>query len=244
MVQEIAAGHWIGDIVEVLLEQLKVQCAHTPGDPSALDGDMTIEAIPSWYGGTTFRSKLEAHWAATLDTIGVAWTYEPEAITLPSGATYIPDFWLPDIGTWLEVKGPGVPRVEKAVELAGARACRCEGRCSCEWPGGELVLIGHKPAPLAIRDPDRYLADYWERRRHDNAIKRFPGQLSWSAADGRRVWFSRCIHCGRGEWTPPRHHFCRACGRQFDNTPVYDSGAAELKLVNSDALPCPTKAAA
>ncbi len=57
-----------------------------------------IDAIPTIYAGTNFRSRLEADWARTLDGLGIVWKYEPELITLPSGAQYLPDFWLPEIG--------------------------------------------------------------------------------------------------------------------------------------------------
>ena len=81
----------------------------------------SIEAKPATYHGVVFRSTLEANWAATLDQFGIVWEYEPEVFTLPSGTTYIPDFRLPELGTWLEVKGPTVPRIEKAVELGRDR---------------------------------------------------------------------------------------------------------------------------
>lgn len=81
---------------------------------------MKIKAVPQTYAGVQFRSTLEADWAATLDRLAVSWSYEPEAIELPSGALYRPDFWLPALGCWLEVKGPGVPGIEKAEELAAA----------------------------------------------------------------------------------------------------------------------------
>ncbi|MFF0001673.1 PDDEXK family nuclease [Streptomyces avermitilis] len=80
-----------------------------------------IEAVSTVYSGTTFRSRLEADWTRTLDTQSILWQYEPEQFTLPLGAHYLPDFWLPEIGTWLEVKGPPTPRKENAVATAGAR---------------------------------------------------------------------------------------------------------------------------
>ncbi|WP_411139189.1 hypothetical protein [Streptomyces sp. C10] len=57
-----------------------------------------IEAVPTEYGGATFRSRLEADWAQTLNGARIKWRYEPETITLPSGGVYIPDSWLPEIG--------------------------------------------------------------------------------------------------------------------------------------------------
>jgi len=46
-------------------------------------------AIPTRYGGTQFRSRLEARWAAFFDLLGWSWEYEP--IDLEG---YIPDFVL------------------------------------------------------------------------------------------------------------------------------------------------------
>lgn len=43
--------------------------------------------IPTRYAGVTFRSRLEARWAAMFDLLGWRWAYEPEDL-----AGYIPDF--------------------------------------------------------------------------------------------------------------------------------------------------------
>ena len=122
------------DLETAKLRRERLQSGKSP----ALGGDTTVEAQPTVYRGTAFRSALEASWAATLDSLGITWEYEPETITLPSGTRYIPDFRLPDIGTWLEVKGVGVPRVEKAFEFAESLTCDCPRvrgirRCSCRW---------------------------------------------------------------------------------------------------------------
>lgn len=98
-----------------------------------------VRAIPTTHAGVRFRSRLEAEWALNLDALGIAWCYEPDGLALPSGAHYAPDFWLPDARTWLEVKGPGVPGAEKAVELARAT----EGG---DWRHPDaLVVLGYAP---------------------------------------------------------------------------------------------------
>ncbi|MDW4913729.1 hypothetical protein [Streptomyces californicus] len=70
---------------------------------------MTIKPIETRYAGHRFRSRLEARWAVFFDTLDIAWQYEPEGFVLPvAGAEpqpYLPDFLLPDCGTWIEVKG-------------------------------------------------------------------------------------------------------------------------------------------
>lgn len=52
-----------------------------------------IKALPSWYKGIQFRSRLEARWAYYFDLLGLPWVYEPEAYSLPSG-NYLPDFFI------------------------------------------------------------------------------------------------------------------------------------------------------
>lgn len=50
------------------------------------------------------RSLSEALMAHTLDLLGVEWEYEPERFDLGWGL-YTPDFYLPEFGHWVEVKG-------------------------------------------------------------------------------------------------------------------------------------------
>jgi hypothetical protein len=80
-----------------------------------------VKSIPTEYAGHTFRSRLEARWAAFFDYANIQWSYEPEGYELPSGR-YLPDFWLPEIegGCWFEVKGQSPTRHESdlAFELA------------------------------------------------------------------------------------------------------------------------------
>lgn len=84
-----------------------------------------IEPAPTEYAGIMFRSRLEALWAACLDRHGIQWEYEPAGgdgspavFDLPSGTRYQPDFWLPEIDGFLEVKGGHFQRIGKAREFA------------------------------------------------------------------------------------------------------------------------------
>jgi hypothetical protein len=59
------------------------------------------------------------------DHLGVQWRYEAEGYQLSSGVRYLPDFFLPDLDTWVEVKGALQPQefktlVRAAVELPRA----------------------------------------------------------------------------------------------------------------------------
>lgn len=64
----------------------------------------TIKAIETKYKGYRFRSRLEARWAVFFDALGVRWEYEKEGFEF-NGIRYLPDFWLPDLKLWLEIKG-------------------------------------------------------------------------------------------------------------------------------------------
>lgn len=63
-----------------------------------------IKAIQTTYRGHKFRSRLEARWAIFFDAVGIEWEYEKEGWELQSGL-YLPDFWLPQVYMWAEVKG-------------------------------------------------------------------------------------------------------------------------------------------
>lgn len=79
-----------------------------------------IRALPLTYHGVTFRSALEADWAANLDAYVIAWSYEPLAVDLGNGVRYLADFYLPGQNVWLEVKGPHDLRIAKTRGFASA----------------------------------------------------------------------------------------------------------------------------
>ncbi len=62
-----------------------------------------MQAIPTEYANNKFRSRLEARWAIFLQTLGIDFAYEAERYSLPS-ASYLPDFWLPSLRIFIEVK--------------------------------------------------------------------------------------------------------------------------------------------
>lgn len=64
-----------------------------------------IKAIETEYNGYRFRSRLEARWAVFFDTLKIKYEYEPEGYKLKNGIYYLPDFYLPDLEYYAEVKG-------------------------------------------------------------------------------------------------------------------------------------------
>lgn len=64
-----------------------------------------IKAIETKYNGYRFRSRLEARWAVFFDALEEPWEYEKEGFDLGEAGYYLPDFWLPRVNAWVEVKG-------------------------------------------------------------------------------------------------------------------------------------------
>lgn len=76
------------------------------------------------YQGYWMRSHSETRWAGMMDALGIQWIYEPEPVATRHG-WYLPDFYLPAAGVYLEVKGPDPTQVEleKGQDLAAATGC-------------------------------------------------------------------------------------------------------------------------
>ena len=66
---------------------------------------MDLKPIETVYNGYRFRSRLEARWAVYFDTLGIEYEYEKEGFDLGERGWYLPDFWLPQVSMWAEVKG-------------------------------------------------------------------------------------------------------------------------------------------
>ena len=63
-----------------------------------------MEAIQTVYNGYKFRSRLEARYAVMFDSMGLTWSYEPEGFILFDGTWYLPDFYIKEIDSYIEVK--------------------------------------------------------------------------------------------------------------------------------------------
>lgn len=91
-----------------------------------------IKAIETHYKGYRFRSRLEARWAVFFDTLGITWEYEKEGFRLGQAGRYLPDFWLPQVSMWTEVK----PASLSADEIAKCAALAQGTNREC------LLLVG------------------------------------------------------------------------------------------------------
>jgi hypothetical protein len=92
-----------------------------------------MQAITTEFRGYRFRSRLEARWAVVFDAAGIDWHYEHEGYDLGELGWYLPDFWLPELNTHVEVKPSFAtllatePTVEEQKLLAVCKAAKTFG---------------------------------------------------------------------------------------------------------------------
>lgn len=80
-----------------------------------------IRAIDTIHDGRKFRSRLEARWAVFYSYLGIPYEYEKEGFKLDE-VLYLPDFWLPNQESWVEIKGqmPSEDESRKCALLASS----------------------------------------------------------------------------------------------------------------------------
>ena len=110
-----------------------------------------IKAIETHYKGYPFRSRTEARWAVFFDAMGWEWVYEKEGFYLSDGDCYLPDFWLPQINYWAEVKGEEFNEEEKrkAKNLAEGTGHDC------------LMLVGQPDFKYYETIQGSYMSLFW-----------------------------------------------------------------------------------
>lgn len=78
-----------------------------------------LKAIETRYKGYLFRSRTEARWAVFFDMLNLNWEYENEGYEL-GDVRYLPDFFIKDTGSFIEIKGslPVPSEMRKLTRLA------------------------------------------------------------------------------------------------------------------------------
>lgn len=95
-----------------------------------------MKVIETSYQGYKFRSRLEARWAVYFGSMDFEYFYEFEGYDLGEAGWYLPDFYLPHVNMWAEVK----PTAFSKKELRKLQA---------------LVMFTRKPALMLIGMPER-----------------------------------------------------------------------------------------
>ena len=109
-----------------------------------------IKSIETYYKGYLCRSRTEARWMVAFDKVDIKYEYEPEGFDLGKSGKYLPDFYLPQVDMYAEVKG----RPFNIQELKKAKALALESK-------KVVLLLDGPPARKAYWGihPDEYCAD-------------------------------------------------------------------------------------
>jgi hypothetical protein len=128
--------------------------------------------IQTKYHGVLFRSRIEARWAVFYDAMKIEWEYEKEGYQLPGNlGAYLPDFWIPSLSCWVEIKGKSP---------SGEEQERC--RVLANLTGNMVYLFYGKipsPNPESGMDGDESSHAY------------FP-----DLGEDYGYWWCRCLTCG------------------------------------------------
>lgn len=110
-----------------------------------------IKAIETEYNGYRFRSRLEARWAVFFDAMGIKYEYEKEGYDLGELGYYLPDFWLPELDMWVEVKGQKPTDLEFELMRTITKSMSCSG-----------IIVENMPSPKYWNGWDESQGYYYE----------------------------------------------------------------------------------
>lgn len=133
---------------------------------------MKIKARPTVYNGIKMRSRLEAGFAAWLDSQHFAWEYEPCAFGSQNGQ-YLPDFrlsnvfasWLPEPATvYIEVKPEGYETAEVILTKPREGELSPAGLNTLAICGAARIIAQSEPNALFVlarqKSPLMWIRDY------------------------------------------------------------------------------------
>lgn len=125
-----------------------------------------ISPIETEYDGRRFRSRLEARWAIFFNQVGLPYEYEYEGFEM-DGIRYLPDFYIPSLDRWFEIKGK--PLTSKEL-VKSEEFCKRLDNYSIKYS----VLIG-SPIACAVRIDDFYgILEYvwqWPSERYPESVR-------------------------------------------------------------------------
>jgi len=166
------------------------------------------------YNGKWFKSNLEARTAEALDILGVAWEYEKRVFRdrRYGGGQYTPDFYLPDLYTYIEVVG----KIDEPHWSTAEIFCTSQNATFDEWDESPRVTE-NSPSFVFVT------GNGW--------LKTWSRYIDVKVPD---VSISRCHNCGKvfffldsGLWSCPYcgDHTKEYCGNynlfDFAGTKVY-----------------------
>ena len=102
--------------------------------------NVVMKGVSVEYNGIIFKSKLEAKWACYFDCIGIKWQYEPNLFKFKNNIYYKPDFFLPQVNLWAEVK---IDNELTTLEIEKIK-------CLINETGKRCILLNGGPKPITF----------------------------------------------------------------------------------------------
>jgi hypothetical protein len=104
-----------------------------------------VNAIQTRFNGRFFRTRGEARYAVLFDACQLSYEYEKEGFWLEAGGRYLPDFWLPRLDCWFEVKSEQPKR--EAIHKCHCLADETQQRVAMAYssPGLETMVACFSP---------------------------------------------------------------------------------------------------
>ncbi len=139
-----------------------------------------IDPLEIHWHGHRFRSRLEARWKIFMDSMGIDSMYEAEAFQLPDGTRYFPDFYLPVVFSFAEVKSlledprEALSKLSKLSEFTNHQSLLLEG------PPAFRLYRGICPK-FSLEEPLWFSLDIYN------------GRTKW-------YWQEHRLYCGSGEY--------------------------------------------
>jgi hypothetical protein len=195
---------------------------------SIFDMQINIKPKRTRYKGIWFRSRLEARWAVFFDAIGIEYRYEPEHDEVQAGwgyAWYKPDFFMPGLDCYIEIK----PKEPTDFELAKAAGW------ADIYDGDFYIFYEFRPPS---EDSDSACLLFWSNR-YKKVIPSYSH------------WWTECLECHRIAITengePPhecldkcytrealdyRYNWYSMSGREYDDE-VYPYSSRSPRLLKA-----------
>lgn len=167
-----------------------------------------LKAIPTTYHGIEFRSKLEAKYAQAFDKLGIVWEYESHGFRFDDGTCYCPDFYMPEIDTYFEVKGVMDDNSRNKIRMLASE--------------GKEIVVGDASGKINFCHfwpyDDEELRRYFKWCiEYDEEPKPYKGGFSKDCAG-----VAQCSECGKVYFLSWVYSWnCRACNRSGDDFSLY-----------------------
>lgn len=140
-----------------------------------------INSIKTFYNGVKFESKLEARWAIFFNFMDIEYQYEPEWDEVKAfgfRGHYKPDFYLPALDYWVEVKPKSIR------ELNDLELMKATG-----WAEWENLVILSGPPRLLKETSEAHYIFWWNPRKKAVDMHGY-------------MWWCECPKCKRIDLMP------------------------------------------